>query len=80
LTAGSGLDLLFAFGEEAAAIARGALEGGMDPETVTYTGDRDRLKAMVLAALREGDVVLVKGSRGMRLDGIATEIEREWSR
>jgi UDP-N-acetylmuramoyl-tripeptide--D-alanyl-D-alanine ligase len=79
LAAGSGLDLLFAFGEAAEGIARGALEGGMDSEKVTHTGDRERLKELVLAALREGDVVLVKGSRGMRLDGIAVEIEREWA-
>jgi UDP-N-acetylmuramoyl-tripeptide--D-alanyl-D-alanine ligase len=79
LIAGSGMDLLFTFGEEGARIARGALEGGMDPERVSHTGDRERLKAIVMDALREGDVVLVKGSRGMRLDEIAVEIERKWA-
>ncbi len=79
LIAGSGLDLLFTFGEEGARIARGALEGGMDPERVSHTGDRERLKTMVMDGLREGDVVLVKGSRGMRLDEIAVEIERKWA-
>jgi UDP-N-acetylmuramoyl-tripeptide--D-alanyl-D-alanine ligase len=79
LAAGSSIDLLFTYGEEAARIARGALEGGMDPEKVAHTGDRERLKAMVVGALREGDIILVKGSRGMRLEGIAAEIEREWA-
>jgi UDP-N-acetylmuramoyl-tripeptide--D-alanyl-D-alanine ligase len=79
LIAGSGLDLLFTFGEHAAQIARGAVEGGMDPEKVVHTGDRERLEATVMGALREADVVLVKGSRGMRLDEIAVEIEREWA-
>jgi UDP-N-acetylmuramoyl-tripeptide--D-alanyl-D-alanine ligase len=79
LAAASSVDLLFAFGEEAAQIARGALEGGMDPEKVAHTGDRERLKEMVLGALREGDVILVKGSRGMRLETIAAEIEKEWA-
>ena len=79
LLAGAGVDLLFTFGEEAAQIARGALEGGMDPERVAHTGDKGRLKTMVLDALRAGDVILVKGSRGMRLEEVAAEIEREWT-
>jgi UDP-N-acetylmuramoyl-tripeptide--D-alanyl-D-alanine ligase len=79
LLAGAGVDLLFTFGEEAAQIARGALEGGMDPERVAHTGDKGRLKTMVMDALRAGDVILVKGSRGMRLEEVAAEIEREWT-
>ncbi|MBI5577021.1 MAG: UDP-N-acetylmuramoyl-tripeptide--D-alanyl-D-alanine ligase [Deltaproteobacteria bacterium] len=79
LASASSVDLLFTFGEAAAHIARGAVEGGMDPGKVSHTGDRDRLKDMVLGAIREGDVVLVKGSRGMRLETIANEIEREWT-
>jgi UDP-N-acetylmuramoyl-tripeptide--D-alanyl-D-alanine ligase len=79
LIGGAGLDLLFTFGEEAAGIARGALEGGMDAGRIAHTGDKERLKAMVMDALREGDVVLVKGSRGMRLEEMAIEIERKWA-
>ncbi len=74
---GMEVDLLFTFGDEAAAIARGAVEGGMDPEAVSHTGDRERLRAMVGGALRDGDVVLVKASRGMRLEVIAADIEKE---
>lgn len=79
LAAGSSVGVLFTFGEEAERIGRGAIEGGMDPEKVMHTGDRDRLTAMVMDALREGDAILVKGSRGMSLEGIAAEIEREWA-
>ena len=74
---GMEVDLLFTFGDEAAAIARGAVEGGLDPEAVMHTGDRERLRAMVAEALRDGDVVLVKASRGMRLEGVAADIEKE---
>ncbi len=79
LLAGAGVDLLLTFGEEAAQIARGALEGGMDPERVAHTGDKERLKTMVLETLRDGDVILVKGSRGMHLEEVTAEIEREWA-
>jgi UDP-N-acetylmuramoyl-tripeptide--D-alanyl-D-alanine ligase len=79
MLAGAGVSLLFTFGGDAAQIARGAIEGGMDPGRVEHSGDKGRLRAMVSDALREGDVILVKGSRGMRLEDVAAEIEREWA-
>jgi UDP-N-acetylmuramoyl-tripeptide--D-alanyl-D-alanine ligase len=79
MLAGAGVSILFTFGGDAAQIARGALEGGMDPGRVAHTGDKERLKTMVLDALREGDAILVKGSRGMRLEEVAAEILREWA-
>ena len=76
LAAGSSVDLLFTFGEDAARIARGAVEGGMDPEAVMHTGDRERLRGMVGAALRDGDLVLVKASRGAELDLVVDDLVR----
>jgi UDP-N-acetylmuramoyl-tripeptide--D-alanyl-D-alanine ligase len=70
---------LFAFGPEAAHAARGALDGGMDPAAVRHTADRGRLREAVREFLSEGDVVLVKGSRGMRLDEVAADIREEWA-
>lgn len=79
LLAGAGVSLLFAYGEEAARIAHGALEGGMDPARVAHTLDKDRLRTMVMDALRDGDIILVKGSRGMRLEDVAADIVKEWA-
>jgi len=77
LVAGAEVDRLITHGEEAEAIARGAVEGGMDPSHVTHAPDRERLVDTVLSALREGDLVLVKASRGVRLDELAEAIGRE---
>jgi len=79
MVAGMRPDLLFTCGEEAASIALGAQEGGMDPGRVTHVGDREALRDAVTGALREGDVILIKGSRGMQLDKIAEVVEKEWA-
>jgi len=71
--------LLFTFGEEAAQIARGAKEGGMDPARILHAEGREALRDAVTGALRAGDVILVKGSRGMRLEEIAGAVEKEWA-
>lgn len=79
LMASLGVGKLLAFGNEAVQAARGALEGGMSPDSVDHTVDRERLRAAVRESVSEGDVVLVKGSRGMRLDEVAADIREEWS-
>ncbi len=79
LVAGAGFDRLFAYGADAAQIAKGAIEGGMDPLKVSHATEKGKLLPMVMDSLRERDVVLVKGSRGMRLEEVVNEIEREWA-
>ncbi len=69
---------LFAFGREAAYAAKGACEGGMDPLAVEHVTDRETLREAVRGCLSAGDVVLVKGSRGMRLDIVANDVREEW--
>jgi UDP-N-acetylmuramoyl-tripeptide--D-alanyl-D-alanine ligase len=65
---------LFAFGAEAANTARGAKEGGMSDSAIEHTMDRLRLREAVRRFVSEGDIVLVKGSRGMHLDEVTADI------
>ena len=71
--AACGVDLLITVGELGAEIAKGAVEAGMYPESVTVTGGADTYTATadyLKTMLREGDHVLFKASRSMRLEAM----------
>jgi UDP-N-acetylmuramoyl-tripeptide--D-alanyl-D-alanine ligase len=57
---------LYAFGPESAETARAAREAGL--ASVFATTDAEELAAALRRDVRSGDVVLVKGSRGMRME------------
>lgn len=60
--------MLFTVGNRARAVAEGALDNGMrDGDVVQCDNARDAARE-VLNILKEGDVVYVKGSQGMRLE------------
>ncbi len=64
----TGVQLLAATGKYADDIAAGAAEGGMPPEGIAVFRDKDALTGFLSGSLKENDVVLVKASRGMRLE------------
>jgi UDP-N-acetylmuramoyl-tripeptide--D-alanyl-D-alanine ligase len=65
---GQGIDMLIASGALARHLARGARAAGM--AAVREAADAPAAAAELLALVRPGDVVLVKGSRGMRLERV----------
>ncbi len=66
-------DLLFVFGETARPLAEAArATGGSD---VRWFADKDAAAAELRALLREGDVVLVKGSRSEALESVIPLLE-----
>ena len=58
----------------AKATAAGALEGGLDEERVVHVAGTDEAVGRVPALVRDGDVVLVKGSRRTGLDRLVTRL------
>jgi len=68
--AGQGLSRLIACGVLGKEIAEGARRAGMTGETVVETADAAGAAEVVRATVRQGDVVLVKASRGMKLEQV----------
>jgi UDP-N-acetylmuramoyl-tripeptide--D-alanyl-D-alanine ligase len=78
IAADTGLSLLVAVGgEPARALADAAVEAGMPASAVSYFETSEQAAAGVASAIRAGDLVLVKGSRGTRTDLVADRIVAE---
>ena len=80
IAAASGLAALYAVGgAPARELADEAIAAGMPAAHVAYFETSDRAAPMIAAALRAGDIVLVKGSRGTRTDLIADRIAEDFA-
>jgi UDP-N-acetylmuramoyl-tripeptide--D-alanyl-D-alanine ligase len=74
------VDWLVVVGRGAAGIADGARAAGLDRSRVVQVADIDAASAAVPPRLRDGDVVLVKASRGIGLDRLVDDLRRELGR
>ena len=80
VAAASRLALLFAVGGSAAReLAEAAVSSGMPPDSVVYLEKSDDAIAPVIGAIRPGDLILVKGSRGIRTDVVADRLAAEFA-
>jgi len=66
----NGVELLVTVGDLAEYIARGAMDKGMTPDKVFHCDDHGRAGEVLRSRLQAGDVILVKGSRGMKMEEI----------
>lgn len=65
-------------GAAAGALAAGAVAGGMPAGFVEHVATSEQAADHVLATMTDGDVVLVKGSRGIRTDVVSDRIAAAW--
>ena len=61
-------DVLLAYGKSSNRMLSGAITGGMSQRNARAFTDRDRLVQALKQMARPGDVILFKGSRGMRME------------
>jgi UDP-N-acetylmuramoyl-tripeptide--D-alanyl-D-alanine ligase len=66
----AGIDLLYACGEFGGEVVDGAIESGMQAERAYRCEDTEEIAASLKYILRDGDILLVKGSRGMRMERV----------
>jgi UDP-N-acetylmuramoyl-tripeptide--D-alanyl-D-alanine ligase len=77
--ADSGLDLLITVGgAPAARMAAAATTAGMPPAAVVYVATSAEGAELAVKRIRAGDLVLVKGSRGIRTDVIVERLRVEF--
>ncbi len=75
-TAAAKADALFCFGENSVCYIDGAVRKGMDREACRHFDSREELAAALKTFVREGDAVLFKGSRGMKLEEVVEALEK----
>jgi UDP-N-acetylmuramoyl-tripeptide--D-alanyl-D-alanine ligase len=72
-----GIDKLITVGERSRDIDRGALDAGMLRDNVFNFKNSDEAKIFIQDRIMEGDLILVKGSQGIRTEKIVLEIMAE---
>ncbi|MGH2541363.1 MAG: glutamate ligase domain-containing protein, partial [Ardenticatenaceae bacterium] len=66
--------LFVAIGEMAEKMVREAQDAGLPPVATLATTNREEAARWLRARLQPGDMILVKGSRALRLDELVTEL------
>ncbi|MCL4868437.1 MAG: UDP-N-acetylmuramoyl-tripeptide--D-alanyl-D-alanine ligase [Anaerolineae bacterium] len=68
-------DILLVVGQLGRIIGETALANGMAPDQVYFTDDADGAAALLADLIQANDLILVKASRGARLDRLVTKLD-----
>jgi UDP-N-acetylmuramoyl-tripeptide--D-alanyl-D-alanine ligase len=73
-----GIDMLWGVRGLGVELVRGAVEAGMDNSATRFFETSEEAAAALTEELREGDLVLVKGSRGVRTDKVVQALRERF--
>lgn len=73
----AGVHLLAVVGEKAEYIGKGAREAGMSPDQIFYFQGAREAAGLLKNNIKAGDVVLVKGSRGMKMEEFVCKLQED---
>jgi UDP-N-acetylmuramoyl-tripeptide--D-alanyl-D-alanine ligase len=73
-----GVDLLIGVRGLAEEIVRGAREGGMTSNAALFAATPEEAAAMLIPQVQSGDLILVKGSRGVRTEIVVERIKQSF--
>ncbi|MCX7679864.1 MAG: UDP-N-acetylmuramoyl-tripeptide--D-alanyl-D-alanine ligase [Spirochaetes bacterium] len=71
-----GFEALFTWGDFSNDLAEGAREGGMSAECIHRFLDKQELIRALLRVVKSGDVILIKGSRAMKMEEVVEALLR----
>lgn len=71
------IDKLIVVGERSRDIARGAINAGMSEDDIFHFAGNEEAGKFIQERIKAGDVILVKGSQGARLEKVVKEIMAE---
>jgi UDP-N-acetylmuramoyl-tripeptide--D-alanyl-D-alanine ligase len=76
----AGVDILIAVGgRPARGLADAAIAAGMSASSVSYVATKEEAAELALSRVRPGDLVLVKGSRGIGTDLVVERLQAEFA-
>ncbi|MCR4289316.1 MAG: hypothetical protein NUV86_03535, partial [Candidatus Scalindua sp.] len=74
------IDALWTVGSLSGFVAEEAITNGMPEERIRSCETSEEVSSFVASQLKKDDTVLIKGSRGMKLENVVRQIESRFSR